>query len=135
MAVDGGGRLEWVKKILVWTTRFGVSFHVLPKSRRPWVLATRANAFRDFNFFRRLLFASSTFTATTRTFPLPPNTSGRLHPLHLPSYSRPVNRADMCIGDAYGAAHVVDREDPHRVLAVLRRPGRARRVRVLPRHR
>src|SRR3954465_3977136 len=135
MAVDGGGRLERVKKILVWTTRFGVSFHFLPESRPPGGWGTPANAFRDFNFFRRLLFASSTFTATTRTFPLPRNTSGRLHPLHLPSCSRPVNRADMFIGDAYGAAHVVDREDPHRVLAVLRRPGSARRGRVLPRDR
>src|SRR4051812_33906471 len=51
MAVDGGGRLEWAKKIFVWTTRFGVSFHVLPKSRRRerWPV-TRANAFHDFNF-------------------------------------------------------------------------------------
>jgi hypothetical protein len=34
MAVDGAGRLEWLKKFLVWITRFGVSFHVLPESRR-----------------------------------------------------------------------------------------------------
>jgi hypothetical protein len=33
MAVDGAGRLESLKKILVWITRFGVSFDVLPQSR------------------------------------------------------------------------------------------------------
>src|SRR4051794_668584 len=42
--------------------------------------------------------------------------------------ARTTNRADMCIGDAYGAAHVVDGEDPHRVVAVLRRAGRTRCV-------
>jgi len=34
MAVDGAGRLEWLNEFLVWITRFGVSFHVLPESRR-----------------------------------------------------------------------------------------------------
>src|SRR3954454_18798496 len=110
MAVDGGGRLEWAQKFLVWIKRFGVSFQVLPESRRGWVLATRANAFRDFNFppaplrLLHLRRHCPPFPLTVQHFRPP----ARAPPaLLLP----PISRADMCIGDAYGAAHVVDGED------------------------
>src|SRR5881227_3465785 len=50
MAVDGVGRLEWAEKILVWKTRLGVSFHVLPQSLASRVAGDTRDAFRDLNF-------------------------------------------------------------------------------------
>src|SRR3954447_16263811 len=108
MAVDGAGRLEWLKKFLVWITRLGVSFHVLPESRRAVGCGdTRERAAR-----LHLSAASSspprTFTATIRHYPLPTNASGHCTTPDCPSVARTIDGADMCIGDAYGAAHVVD---------------------------
>src|SRR3954469_7447363 len=105
LAVNGRGRC--------WTAGVGQENscvdnavrRVVPRSAKvpsPGEMAgdTRERVSR-LQLFRRLLLASSIFTATTRPFPLPPNTSGLLRLLHLPSSSRPINRADMCIGDAY----------------------------------
>src|SRR3954452_2129972 len=128
MAVDGVGRLEWAEKILVWKTRLGVSFHVLPQSLASRVAGDTRESVSRPQLSCRLCLPHSTFTATTRRFPLPANLSDHSHPSRLSSSSRPTNRADMCIGDAYGAAHVVDGEDSHRVVALLRRASRARRM-------